>query len=137
YAVRGFMVSRRRRAGTTPPEAPGLAAALLRTLLAEKPECHWRYMARVGRALRPFLWETCAVPGRPEGGTGRMFADAMRGRLPEALAGDVHDALCRIDDAVSDEMDEYPEMEAFRAAVRGILEFGEAQAQWTSRTPQP
>lgn len=125
YAIHCFRASRRRKPCPASPGVPDLLASELRKLLEEPPSCHWRYMATVGRTLRRFLSEEYALTGNPWGGTGRIFADAARSRMPDALAETVRRALCRIDDAVSAETDAYPEMGAFKAEVRRILDFRE------------
>jgi hypothetical protein len=120
-ARRRVMDKRALRRRTVLDKADRLAAEL-RTLLAAQSLPHWRHMARIGRVLRRFLSETYAIDGRPDGGPGRRFAENARGRLPAALALEAGRVLGRVDDAVSAEVEDCPEMAAFLAEVRALLD---------------
>ena len=106
--------ARRQKGAAADRRKEDILAEKLRTLLAGQPAtAHWMFVEEVGTLFRQYLTERYGASQDPLGGSGQVFFDAIRERLPKGMAASVHELLKEIDTVIALEMDPYPGIERF------------------------
>jgi hypothetical protein len=101
-----------------------LLAEKVQALLAEKPwGPHWQYIVEVAKTLREYVLARYHVVSFPQGGSGRIFLEAIKGQLPPPIYPLLQGLFETIDDIVALQVNSYPQLEHFRSKVQEIINF--------------
>jgi len=82
---------------------------------------HWIYIGEGGTMLREYLTARYQVSQDPLGGSGEVFFEAIRLKIPEPYAQRIHAVLKEIDNCVALELDRYPDLERLKTDMIEII----------------
>ena len=100
-----------------------LLAEKLQAFITEQPSSsHSTYVAEVSRLLRAYLVAKYQMIEYPRGGSGEVFWESIKDKLPAALAPKCRSIFKTIDDIVALELHTVPDIESFRSEVLEIID---------------
>ena len=96
----------------------------LKSLLRAKPSGpHWIYMRDAGYIFREFLALKYQLSQDPFGGSGKVFFESIKQKIPKELAPKIETLLEGIDNVVAIELDGYPDLDSFKAKLVELIDY--------------
>lgn len=114
------LIQRRRLPGEKMDSA---LAEQLRTLLDAAPTSpHWSCLAETGALLRRYLVARYGIDAKYAGGSGKQFMETVGEHVPQEFAGPLRTIFEAIDDCVSLESEQCPDIEQLRSDILKIVD---------------
>jgi hypothetical protein len=100
-----------------------ILAEKVKELLRTTPTVsHWEYVEEAGSLFRQYLVEKYGIPKDPYGGSGEVYFESVKKRLPEQLSATIHVLLKEIDTVIARELDPYPGLDRFKHEMMKIMD---------------
>ncbi len=98
----------------------------LKAFLMEAPSGPYAaYVGEVSKLLRAYLVARYEISPYPSGGSGEVFFESVKDKLPPSLVRKVSTLFKRIDDMVALDLDTFPGIESLRSEVLEIIDVTE------------
>jgi len=92
-----------------------ILAEKIKDLLGTAPTgADWEYVEQTSSLFRQYLVERYGIPEDPFGGSGEVYFESIKQRLPDRLTTTVHFLLKEIDTVIARELDHYPGLDRFK-----------------------
>jgi hypothetical protein len=122
YALEAYKAKKRAQKGIQRRRDELLAERIRGLLGASQTGPDSVYVEETGTLFRQYLVEKYGVPTDPFGGTGEVYFESIKKRLPEHLADTIHFLLKEIDTVLALELDPYPGLERFKDDMMKVVE---------------